>query len=648
MPLPPGLRRDTPPAHDRRKAADLIHIDNLTYLIAGRPILEGASATVDSSHRVGLVGRNGAGKTTLLRLITGDLESDQGAVRLPAKARLGITQQEAPGGPESLIETVLGADEELTTLRRAADEETDPDAIGQVHSRLAQIDGYAAEARAARILAGLGFDHAAQQRSCMEYSGGWRMRVALAALLFSQPDILLLDEPTNHLDLEATIWLEDYLRRYRGTVLIVSHDRNLLNRAVTEILHLDQGKLTLYTGTYDQFENARRERAAQDAKARTRQIAERARIQQFVDRFRYQATKARQAQSRLKTLARMQPVADLPGEERTPITFPAPDELAPPLFSCDDVHLGYGDNTVLENLNLRLDPNDRIALLGANGNGKSTFMRFLAGRLAPLAGTENRPKKLRVGYFAQHQVDELDMTATPFLELSRRKPQDTPQQLRNLLGGFGFSHDKSDTPVASLSGGEKARLLLSLMSCDRPHLLLLDEPTNHLDVVARELLVEALNDFPGAVIVVSHDPHLIETTADRLWLVEDRSIQSFDGDIGDYRDRVLGQSDGRDNGDGKSKSSKQARRKNRAAERKHIAPLRNQIHDSEKRVTNLQAQQGLLETELAQPNLYQRQPERVVEINKQLAAIRDDIAAEERTWLRLQSDLEAAEAPLAN
>ena len=626
----------------------MIHLDNLTYLIAGRPILESASATVDSGHRVGLVGRNGAGKTTLLRLITGDLESDQGAVRLPARARLGITQQEAPGGPESLIETVLRADEELTTLRRAADQETDPDRIGQVHSRLAQIDGYAAEARGARILAGLGFDHAAQQRSCMEYSGGWRMRVALAALLFSQPDILLLDEPTNHLDLEATIWLEDYLRRYRGTVLIVSHDRNLLNRAVTEILHLDQGKLTLYTGTYDQFENARRERAARDAKARTRQIAERARIQKFVDRFRYQATKARQAQSRLKTLARMQPVADLPGEERTPIKFPAPDELAPPLFSCDDVNLGYGDNTVLESLNLRLDPNDRIALLGANGNGKSTFMRFLAGRLAPLAGTENRPRKLRVGYFAQHQVDELDMTATPFLELSRRKPKDTPQQLRNLLGGFGFSHDKSNTPVASLSGGEKARLLLSLMSCDRPHLLLLDEPTNHLDVIARELLVEALNDFPGAVIVVSHDPHLIETTADRLWLVENGGIQSFDGDIGDYRNQVLGQNDGRENGDGKSKSGKQARRKNRAAERKHIAPLRKKIRDSEKRVTALQAQHGLLETELAQPSLYRHQPERVIEINKQLAAIKDDIAAEERAWLNLQSELEAAEAPLAN
>jgi len=323
----------------------------------------------------------------------------------------------------------------------------------------------------------------------------------------------------------------------------------------------------------------------------------------------------------------MQPVADLPGEERTPITFPAPDELAPPLFSCDDVTLGYGDNTVLRDLNLRLDPDDRIALLGANGNGKSTFIRYLAGRLAPLA------------------VDELDMKATAFLELSRRRPKDTPQQLRNLLGGFGFSMEKSETPIASLSGGEKARLLLSLMSCDRPHLLLLDEPTNHLDVVARELLVEALNDFPGAVIVVSHDPHLIETTVDRLWLVDDGRIETFDGDIGDYRDRVLGQGEGRDNGPAKSTSAKQERRRNRAAERKLIAPLRKKIRDAEKRIATLQDQRSALENELAHPDTYQNDPERVVEINKLLATIKDEIETEEGAWLRFQGDLEVAEAP---
>ncbi len=623
----------------------MIHIDAVTYRIAGRPILEEASATVDSGHHVGLVGRNGAGKTTLLRLITGQIESDQGAIRLPARARLGVTQQEAPDGPESLVETVMNADRELTDLRRAAEHETDPDRLGHIHARLAQTDGYAAEARAARLLAGLGFNHDAQQRPCASYSGGWRMRVALAALLFTEPDILLLDEPTNHLDLEATLWLEDYLRRYRGTVLIVSHDRNLLNNAVGEILHLDQGKLTLYTGTYDQFENARRERAAQDAKQRTRQLAEQARIQQFVDRFRYKASKARQAQSRLKVLARMQPVVELPGEERTPITFPAPEEMAPPLFSCEDVSLGYGDHTVLSNLNLRLDPDDRIALLGANGNGKSTFIRFLAGRLAEQSGTVTRPNKLRVGYFAQHQVDELDMTATPFAELSRRRPKDNPQHIRNQLGGFGFSKEKSETPVASLSGGEKARLLLSLMSCDRPHLLLLDEPTNHLDVVARELLVEALNDYVGAVIVVSHDPHLIETTADRLWLVDDGGISGFDGDIGDYRDRVLGRSD--DSGSERNKPSKgkQARRRDRAAERKRIAPLRKKIRDVENQIAGLQARQVTLKTELANPELYRDRPERVIEINKAVATIKEEIAAAESQWLALQGELDVVDEP---
>ncbi len=630
------------------KDPPLIHIDALTYRIAGRPILEDASATIDSGHHVGLVGRNGAGKTTLLRLITGQIEADQGAIHLPAKARLGITQQEAPDGPESLIATVMNADRELADLLHAADHEVDPDRLGQIHARLAQTDGYAAEARAARLLAGLGFDHPAQQRACSEYSGGWRMRVALAALLFTQPDILLLDEPTNHLDLEATLWLEDYLRRYRGTVLIVSHDRNLLNNSVGEILHLDHGKMTLYTGTYDQFENARRERAAQDAKQRTRQLAEQARIQKFVDRFRYTASKARQAQSRLKVLARMQPVVELAGEERTPITFPAPDEMAPPLFSCEDVSLGYGDLTVLNNLNLRIDPDDRIALLGANGNGKSTFIRFLAGRLAEQSGTVTRPKKLRVGYFAQHQVDELDITATPFDELSRRRPKDNPQMIRNQLGGFGFAKEKSETPVSSLSGGEKARLLLSLMSCDRPHLLLLDEPTNHLDVVARELLVEALNDFPGAVILVSHDPHLIETTVDRLWLVDGGGIESFDGDIGDYRDRVLGRSEENGGSRIKPSSAKQARRRDRAAERQRIAPLRRQIRDTEARISTLQSQQAALEAELANPDLYQDRTDRAADLNKSVTALKGEISAAEGAWLVLQNDLEAADVPAAD
>ncbi len=621
----------------------MLRIDNLTYRIAGRPILEDAGVSIDSGHRVGLFGRNGAGKTTLLRLITGEIEADAGAIHVPARLRIGITKQEAPAGPASLIETVLAADPELNALRAAAENESDPHRLDEIHERLTQTGGYAAEARAARLLAGLGFDHDAQQRPCADFSGGWRMRVALAGLLFSEPDILLLDEPTNHLDLEATLWLEDYLRRYRGTVLIVSHDRTLLNNAVTEILHLDRGKLTLYAGNYDRFEAARRERAAQDAHLRKRQVAERARIQSFVDRFRYKATKARQAQSRLKMLAKMEPIAEAPGEERTPLTFPAPDGLAPPLFTCDDVALGYGDHTVLSGLNLRLDPDDRIALLGANGNGKSTFIRYLAGRLAPLSGEQTRPNKLRVGYFAQHQVDELDTEATPLLELGRRRPKDAPQLLRDQLGAFGFGADKCETRIADLSGGEKARLLLSLMSCDKPHILLLDEPTNHLDVVARELLVEALNDYPGAVIIVSHDPHLIEATADRLWLVENGRIAPFDGDLADYRAHVLAR-DRSDDDDAKPAESKQDKRRARAEERQRVAPLKKQIRAVESRVAALEKQKSELEQDLANPAIYQDDAVRAAELNKQLAAVREEIAGAEGEWLALQGALEEAES----
>jgi ATP-binding cassette subfamily F protein 3 len=622
----------------------VLRIDNLTYRIAGRPILEGASVSIDTGHRVGLFGRNGAGKTTLLRLITGQLEPDSGSVHVPARARLGMTSQEAPDGPESLLETVLASDAELATLRKAADTETDAERLDAIHARLGQTGGYAAEARAARLLAGLGFDHAAQQRPCASFSGGWRMRVALAGLLFSEPDILLLDEPTNHLDLEATLWLEDYLRRYRGTVLIVSHDRTLLNSAVTEILHLDHGKLTLYAGSYDRFEAARRERAAQDEKLRKRQVAEQARIQKFVDRFRYKATKARQAQSRLKALARMEPIAEVPGEERTPISFPEPDGLAPPLISCDGVALGYGDNVVLSGLKLRLDPDDRIALLGANGNGKSTFIRFLADRLAPLTGEVSRPNKLRVGYFAQHQVDELDAEATPLMELGRKRPKDSQQALRDQLGSFGFGEEKCSTRIADLSGGEKARLLLSIMSCDKPHLLLLDEPTNHLDVVARELLVEALNEFPGAVIIVSHDPHLIEATADRLWLVEGGRIAAFDGDLADYKAHVLRGNDSESVGNAaQTADSKLDRRRERAETRQRVAPLRRQVREVEAKLTELERARVRLEAALADPSLYQGEASRVTDFNRQMAQVRQEIDDAEALWLRHQAALEEAE-----
>ncbi|MBT5456818.1 MAG: ABC-F family ATP-binding cassette domain-containing protein, partial [Rhodospirillaceae bacterium] len=447
----------------------MLRIENLTYRIGRRILIEHASAGINPGHRVGLVGRNGAGKTTLLHLITGALDADDGTIELPTSWRVGITRQEAPDGPQSLIDTVLAADKELVALNEEAETATDPNRIAEVHARLQDKQAHSAPSRAARILAGLGFSEADQRKPCSGYSGGWRMRVALASLLFTQPDLLLLDEPTNHLDLEASLWLEDYLRRYDGTVLVVSHDRGLLNRVVGEILHLENSKLTLYQGGYDRFEQTRRMKLAQLESERVKQEAQRAHIQKFVDRFRYKATKARQAQSRLKMLEKMQPIAAHLEEGVTNFNFPDPDPLPPPLYTIDNVAVGYDGKAVLSKLSLRLDEDDRIALLGANGNGKSTLIKLLAGRLAPLSGYHSHSKKLRVGYFAQHQVDELFVDETPIDHIRRLRPAETPARLRARLGGFGIGSEQAETLVGRLSGGQKARLSLMLATIDAPH-----------------------------------------------------------------------------------------------------------------------------------------------------------------------------------
>ncbi|MDX1576148.1 MAG: ABC-F family ATP-binding cassette domain-containing protein, partial [Kiloniellales bacterium] len=522
--------------------AAMLHVNEMTFRVAGRPLFERATLAVNKGERCGLVGPNGSGKTTLLNLISGRLQPDEGSISLPRGLRLGLVAQDAPSGPESLLDTVLAADPERGALLEEAETAGEPHRIAEIHERLADIGAASAPARAARILAGLGFDEAAQEGSCRELSGGWRMRVALAALLFSQPDLLLLDEPTNHLDLEASLWLEGYLRSYPGTLLLVSHDRNLLNRVAKRIVHLEGLKLVAYSGNYDRFERTRRERLERQAALQKRQMAERRHIQAFVDRFRYKASKARQAQSRLKALARMEPIASVIEQRTVNLAFPEPEALAPPLVTLEGVAAGYqADRPVLGGLDLRLDPDERVALLGANGNGKTTFLRLLSGTLAPQDGRIVRSGKLRVGYFAQDQAEQLDPRTTALNLVASLLPKAREADQRAHLGRFGLSGDRALIEVGQLSGGEKARLVFALNSCTCPHLLLLDEPTNHLDVDTRQALVQAINEFPGAVVLVSHDSHLIELIADRLWLVAEGTVTPFDGDLEDYRRQLLEQ-----------------------------------------------------------------------------------------------------------
>ena len=621
----------------------MLRIDTLTYRIGPRLLLDAASASINPGHRVGLVGRNGSGKTTLLRLITGELDADGGRAETPSGWRIGISTQEAPGGPQNLVETVLAADPELAALMAEAETATDAHRIADIHARLHDKGAHAQPARAARILAGLGFDEAAQQKPCGDFSGGWRMRVALAALLFGAPDLLLLDEPTNHLDLEACLWLEDFLKRYKGTVVLVSHDRDLLNRVVGEILHLENGKLKLYQGGYDRFETTRRMQLELNAKAKAKQDVQRAHIQKFVERFRYKATKAKQAQSRMKMLARMEPIPEHREVGSVTFAFPEPKPLAPPLYTADDVAVGYDGTPVLSGLDFRLDNDDRIALLGANGNGKSTLIKLLAGRLHPQSGRVNKSGKLSVGYFAQHQADELDLEASPLVELSRKRPGDTEQQWRGHLGRFGFSQQRAETKIENLSGGEKARLLFALMSCDKPHILLLDEPTNHLDVESRQALVQAINAFEGAVIIVSHDPHIIGLTAEIFWLVDDGRVRPFDGDLDDYRALLLngGGSNGRGNAHVSEKNgpanNKKQRRRAAALRRQSLSGLKKKLKKAEDAVHRLEQEKAELRDALAAPKLYQDGGD-LAALQKQLGQVEKDLGAAGEKWESLQHE----------
>ncbi len=519
----------------------MLNLNGITVRLGGRAILERATAVLPARSRVGLIGRNGAGKSTLMKVMIGAIDPDEGEIEMPKKTRIGYLQQEAPHGIASPIETVLAADTERAELMRESETCADPDRLGDVYERLMAIDAYTAEARASTILVGLGFDEEMQQRPLDSYSGGWKMRVALASLLFSNPDLLLLDEPSNHLDLEATLWLENFLKAYPGMMVVISHERDLLNNVVDNILHLEGGKTTLYAGGYDSFERQRAERAAQLAAAKASQDAQRAKLTEYIARNSARASTAKQAQSRQKMLAKMQPIAAMAEDPTLSFDFPSPDELKPPLITLDMAAVGYTeDKPILTRLNLRLDPDDRIALLGRNGNGKTTLARLLAAQLAPMDGGMTASGKMRVGYFTQYQVEELDTDDTPLEHMTRMMKGASPGAVRAQLGRFGFSGQKATTQVGKLSGGERARLALALITRDAPHMLILDEPTNHLDVDAREALVQALNAYDGAVVVVSHDRHMVELTADRLVLVDDGTAQEYSGTLEDYTDFILG------------------------------------------------------------------------------------------------------------
>ena len=621
----------------------VLTLDTVTLRMAGRTLLDGASLRIDAGARVGLVGRNGAGKSTLLKAIAGELAVDGGTIALSARARMAQVRQDAPAGPQSLLDTVLAADTERTALMAEA-EAADPARLAEVHDRLRTIGADAAPARAATILAGLGFDAAQQARPVDSFSGGWRMRVALAAALFAAPDLLLLDEPTNHLDLEATLWLETWLARFPGACLLVSHDRGLLDRAVGAIAHLDHAKLSLTPGGYDEFVRIRTEHAMQQGRAAQRIAAQRAHMQAFVDRFRAQATKARQAQARIKALERL-PVIDAVIEAApTRFAFPEPADLAPPILVLDRVSAGYGGPPVLSHVSLTLDKQDRVALLGANGNGKSTLAKLLAGRMEPSSGIVRRHPKLRVGYFAQHQTDELVLTDTPVAHMARALPQATPPQVRAQLARFGLDADRADTAAGSLSGGEKARLLLALATRDAPGLLILDEPTNHLDMDARDALVRALAEYAGAVLLITHDPHLVELVADRLWLVGDGTVRPYDGDMDDYRALLSDRARGPAVAAGPNRRDD---RRDRADARVQQAPLRRAVQDTLARVTRLETERDSLQARMADPTLYTRPGAEVANLQQQLGTVTHALTQAETAWLAAEEALELAQAALA-
>jgi len=615
----------------------MLNLNGITVRLGGRTILDRASASLPPGSRVGLIGRNGAGKSTMVRVVAGLLDPDEGSADMPRGARIGYIAQEAPSGTATPFDTVLAADTERAQLMLESETSEDMDRLGDVYERLIAIDAYTAPARAGQILQGLGFDDAMQQRPLDSFSGGWKMRVALAALLFSKPDLLLLDEPSNHLDLEAVMWLEDFLRTYPATIVVVSHERDFLNNIVDHILHLQGGKITLYAGGYDSFERQRAERMAQAAAAKANQDIQRAKLQDYIARNSARASTAKQAQSRQKMLAKMQPIAELANDPTLSFDFPDPTELRPPLITLDMASVGYAETPILKRLNMRMDPNDRIALLGRNGNGKTTLARLLAAQLTPMDGEMFATGKMRVGYFTQYQVEELEADDTPLAHMTRVMKGASPAAVRAQLGRFGFSGDRATGLVGKMSGGEKARLALALITRDAPHLLILDEPTNHLDVDAREALVRALNEYKGAVLLVSHDRHMVETTADRLVLVDDGTARDFDGSLDDYVAMILAGGD-------KPVEPKAKKAGRTAADRDADKAAKKRARDAEAELAKLTAERSAVDQAMADPKRATPRLARLTmtDLLKRRADLDGRIETAETLWMEASEALEAA------
>jgi ATP-binding cassette subfamily F protein 3 len=618
----------------------VLHINDLTYRIEGRPLFTQATLAINKGHKVGLVGRNGTGKSTLFRLIKGDISPDDGEINLRKNMKLGVVDQEVPSGPQSLIDTVLDADKERRSLLAEADTATDPMRIAAIHTRLSDIEAYSAESRGASILSGLGFTAEDQLKPCSDFSGGWRMRVALAAMLFAQPDLLLLDEPTNYLDVEGAVWLEAHIRKYRGTVFVISHDRDFLNTAVTHIAHLQGGKLNSYTGNYDTFERQLAERNRLDMAMMAKQEDERRKLEAFVTRFKAKASKAKQAQSRVKKLAKMQPVATIINDPIAPIDLPGPERaLSPPIVRFDNVTLGYGDLIVLKYINQRIDPDDRIGILGKNGQGKSTFAKAIMDELQPLSldptnpGFIRRHKKLRIGYFAQHQIDALNPKASAYDHVVELMPDATEAQRRARLANFGLGQKNAETPAGDLSGGEKARLLFSLIGFHKPHLLVLDEPANHLDIDSRAQLIQSLNNYEGAVIIISHDRNLLEAVVDRLWLVDSGKVEGFDGSLEDYRALQLEQTKTEKKQKPKEENSRKRHRQNRANALKELAPYKNLATSLEMMITSAEAQLRTIDMRFAREDLFTTNPDQAVQLSQNRAKTAALIESLEVDWL---------------